>query len=338
MPGDTLGRMKKTGVTRWGIVGTGRVVSDSVAPGICKSPGSSLAAVAGRNRDAASAIAREFGPARVYASPEELVADPDVDVVYVATANAFHKGPVLAAARAGKHVLCEKPLALSVADAREMVDACERAGVIFRAAFQIRLEKMLHRVRDIVASGELGPLRLVTFERSARIDQPGAWRSDPAQGGILYDVATHLLDLIPWITALRYEEFVAFSHPDRREGLSDDTIAILARMSGGCSAIVRASRELPYAKNDLIVEGTQGVLTTSGVRWLDEYWIEVETEAGKRTERFVPTAIYHAEVEAMERELAGERSVLPDGAEAIHMIEVANAIYESIRSRRAVSI
>lgn len=325
-------------MTRWGIVGTGRVVAESIAPAILRSAGSALAAIAGRNQAAASAIARACGPARVYATHDELVADPDVDLVYVATANAFHKAPVLAAARAGKHVLCEKPLALTVAEAREMVEACNKAGVIFRAAFQIRLEKMLHRVRDIVASGELGDLRLVTFERTAHIDQPGAWRSDPAQGGILYDVATHLLDLVPWITALDYEEFFAFSHPDRRENRSDDTIAILARMTDGCTAIVRASRELPHAKNDLIIEGTKGVLTTSGVRWLDEYWIEVATSAGRRTERFTPIAVYQAEVEAMERELAGERTVLPDGAEGIRMVEVANAILESIRSRRAVSI
>ena len=102
--------------------------------------------------------------------------------------------------------------------------------------------------------------------------------------------------------------------------------------------MVRASRELPHAKNDLVIEGTKGVLTTSAVRWLDEYWLEVQTAGGKRTERFTPTAVYHAEVEAMERELKGERSVLPDGAEATRMVEVADAIFESIRTRRAVSI
>lgn len=325
-------------MTRWGIIGTGRVVTESVAPAIAASAGSQLTACAGRNTDAARAIVEKFGGARFYSTSDELVRDHEVDVVYVATANAVHKEPVLAAARARKPVLCEKPLALNVEDAREMVQACRDAGVILRVAFQIRLERMLHRVREIVASGALGELRLITFERTARIDQPGAWRSDPAQGGILYDVATHLLDLIPWLTGATYREVFAFSHPDRRDGQSDDTIAILARMTGGCTAIVRASRELPFAKNDLIIEGTKAVLSTSGIRWLDEYWLTIEDASGVREERFAATPIYQREVEAMEAELAGTRSILPDGEEAIDMIRLAGAIFESLESRRAVEL
>ena len=322
----------------WGVVGLGGVVIDSVAPAILASPGSRLVACSRRDpantRDAALALGFE----RVYASHDELVADPEVDVVYVATPNALHKDAVLAAARARKHVLCEKPLAMSVADAREMAQACDDAGVILRVAFQIRLEGMLHRVRDIVASGELGELRSIAFERTAPLTQRGEWRRDASQGGILFDVATHLLDLIPWLTGLRYREVSAFSHPDRRDGKPDDTIAILATLGDACTAVVRASREIPYAKNDLIIEGTRGILSTSAIRWVDEYHLEVKTAEGVRRERYTPTRIYHREVEAMEAELKGERSLLPDAAEATYMIEVADAIMESIVTRRAVAV
>jgi predicted dehydrogenase len=245
---------------------------------------------------------------------------------------------VLAAARARKHVLCEKPLAMSVADAREMARACADAGVILRIAFQIRLEGMLHRVREIVASGELGSVRSIAFERTAPLTQRGEWRHDPSQGGILFDVATHLLDLIPWLTGLRYREVSAFSHPDRRDGKPDDTIAILARLGDACTATVRASREVPFAKNDLVIEGTKGMLATSAIRWVDEYQLQVKTSAGVREERFTPTRIYHREVEAMEAELQGKRSLLPDAGEAIYMIEVADAIIESIKTRRAIAL
>jgi predicted dehydrogenase len=85
-------------------------------------------------------------------------------------------------------VLCEKPLALSVEHGREMVDACRAAGVVFRVAFQIRLEEILGRVRDIIQSGALGELRAVMFERIAPLRQHGAWRDDPRQGGVLFDV------------------------------------------------------------------------------------------------------------------------------------------------------
>jgi 1,5-anhydro-D-fructose reductase (1,5-anhydro-D-mannitol-forming) len=245
---------------------------------------------------------------------------------------------VIAAARAGKHVLCEKPLAMSIGDAREMALACDAASVVLRVAFQIRNEAILHRTREIVASRELGELRSIAFERMAPLTQPGAWRQDPAQGGILFDVATHQLDLIPWMTGLRYREVFAFSQPDRRDGRPDDTIAILARLGDGCNAIVRASREIPYAKNDLVIEGTKGLLATSALRWVDDYTLTVTTAAGTREERYTRTPTYEREVQAMEAEVRGERTVLPDADEAMYMIEVASAVIASIERRQAVAV
>lgn len=330
--------MNHPAAVRWGIVGLGGVVVDSVAPAIVASSGSRLVACAGRNPEATQAVAKRFGAERTYIGHEGLVADPDVDIVYIATPNALHKEAVLAAARAGKHVLCEKPLALTVEDAREMDEACRAAGVILRVAFQIRLERMLHRVREIIASGELGELRSIAFERTAPLTQRGAWRHELRQGGVIFDVATHLLDLVPWLTGLRYTEVAAMSHPDRREGRPDDTIAILARLGERCNAVIRASREIPYAKNDLIVEGTRGMLSTSAIRWVDQYHLQVRTADGVREERFVPTPIYQREVEVMEGECRGERSFLPGAEEATYMIEIADAIFESIETRRTVSL
>jgi predicted dehydrogenase len=330
--------LESPNIVRWGVVGLGGVVVDSVAPAILASSGSRLVACASREPVKGLEIARPFGAQRVYATHDELVADPEIDLVYVATPNALHKAAVLAAARAGKHVLCEKPLALSVADAREMASACRDAGVILRVAFQIRLEGMLHRVREIVRSGELGDLRSIAFERTAPLTQRGEWRHDLEQGGVLFDVATHQLDLVPWLTGLRYRDVYACSHPDRRDGKPEDSIAILARLGADCHAVIRASREIPFAKNDLIIEGTRGMLSTSAIRWLDEYHLEVKTHAGVREERFTPTRIYQREVEVMEAELRGERSVLPDAEEAAYMIELADAIFESIETRRAVSL
>ena len=321
-------------IVGWGIVGLGWVSTEFLAPAIAASPDSRIKACATRD----PSKARALGCERVYPGHDELVTDREVDVVYVATPNALHKDAVLAAARAGKHVLCEKPLAMSVADAGAMKRACDEAGVVLRVAFQIRNEAILHRVREIVRSGELGELRSIAFERMAPLTQPGEWRRDPAQGGILFDVATHQLDLIPWMTGLRYREVCAFSHPDRRDGVTDDTIAILATLDGGCNAIVRASREIPYATNDLVIEGTRGMLATSPIRWVDDYTLTVTTAAGTRVEPFRRTPVYEREVRAMEAALRREPTILPDADEATYMIEVANAVIESIEQRRAVSV
>jgi predicted dehydrogenase len=134
--------LNTSGIMRGGIVGLGHVVVDNLAPAISASPGSRLVACAGRDPVKTRQISAQIGAERTYRNHEELVRDAEVDIVYVPTPNALHKDAVIAAARAGKHVLCEKPLALCVADAREMERECRRAGVILRVAFQIRLERM----------------------------------------------------------------------------------------------------------------------------------------------------------------------------------------------------
>lgn len=325
-------------IVRWGIVGLGAVVADHVAPAILKSPGSRLMGCAGRTLEKTRSFAGQFGVERVYPSHEDLARDRDIDAIYIATPNALHHAAVMTAARAGKHVLCEKPLALCVADGREMVEACRAAGVILRVAHQIRLERILQRVREIVASGTLGELRSIAFERTAPVGPKSAWRIDPRQGGILYDVAVHLLDLVPWLTGLRFHEVFALSQPDRREGVSDETLAILAQLDAGCHAVIRASREIPFAENDLLIEGTAGTLSTSALRWAEEYTLRIKSASGLVEEHFAATPTYRREIEAFEDEIRGGRSLLPSGEEGVRTIEIATAVLESIHSRRAVAV
>lgn len=333
-----LEQNKAEPVVRWGIVGLGGVVVNQIAPGIARSANSRLVACVGRTPEKTREFAQKFNVERVYASAEELAADPGIDAIYIATPNALHRELVLLAARARKHVLCEKPLALSVEDGEEMVAACEQAGVILRVAFQIRYEAILQRVREVIQSGALGELRLITFERIAPLGERGAWRKEFPQGGIVFDVAVHLIDQVRWLTGLRFREFLASSHPDRRDGQPDDTIAIIGRLGDGCHAMLRASRELPFAGNDLVVEGTRGMLATSALRWLDEYTLRIRDAAGERREHIPATPIYQREIEAFARELRGERSLLPGGEDGVELVRLTDAVIESIATRRAVAV
>ena len=108
---------------RWGIVGLGWVSADFTVPGILKSPGSRLVACLGSSPEKSKAFAERFGIERAHGSLDSIMADPQVDAVYVATPNALHVETVLAAARGGKHVLCEKPFAMDVEEARRMAAA-----------------------------------------------------------------------------------------------------------------------------------------------------------------------------------------------------------------------
>jgi 1,5-anhydro-D-fructose reductase (1,5-anhydro-D-mannitol-forming) len=323
---------------RWGLVGLGWVASDFVAPAMVQSPSSRLAACLGSSLAKGRAFAERFGVERVHGDLDALMHDPDVDAVYIALPNALHHEAVLAAAREHKPVLCEKPFAMTVAQAREMVEACRAAGVLLRVAHQIRLDAAIGRAREIVRSGRLGRLAAITFERTSGLAIRTSWRHDVAQSGVLFDVGVHLLDLIPWISGQHFVEVNAFTHPDRRQGVPDDTVTILGRLDGDCHAVARATREIACAENNLIVEGTEATLITSALRFAPEHVVRVRDQTGTTEERFPASPAYALEIYAFEGELHGEPSVLPDGEDSVRTVAVTQAVLQAIDQRRSVAV
>lgn len=323
---------------RWGIVGLGWVAADFVAPAMVKSAGSWLAACLGSSLDKGRVFAERFGVERVHGDLEALMHDPGVDAVYIALPNAVHHAAVLAAARGKKHVLCEKPFALSVAQAREMVAACRDAGVILRIAHQLRLDAAVGRVREIVRSGRLGRLAALSLERTSGVGPRLSWRQDFSQSGVIFDVGVHLLDLIQWVSGQRFVEVSAFTHPDRRRREPDDTVTVLGRLDDDCHAVARATREVAGAENNLIVEGSEATLITSALRFAHEHVVRVRDRAGMTEERFPASPAYELEVLAFEGELRGERSLLPDGEDSVQMVAVTQAVLQAIEERRSVAV
>jgi 1,5-anhydro-D-fructose reductase (1,5-anhydro-D-mannitol-forming) len=245
---------------------------------------------------------------------------------------------VLAAARGRKPVLCEKPFAMTVAQAREMVDACRAAGVLLRIAHQIRLDAAIGRAREIMRSGRLGWLAAITFERASGLALRTSWRQDVAQSGVLFDVGVHLLDLIPWVSGQYFSEVSAFTHPDRRRGEPDDTVTILGRLDGDCHAVARATREVASPENNLIVEGAEATLITSALRFAPEHVVRVRDRAGTTEECFPASPAYALEIRAFEGELRGERSLLPDGEDSMRTVAVTQAVLQAIDEGRSVAV
>ena len=323
---------------RWGLVGLGWVATDFIAPAMVTSAGSRLAACLGSSLAKGRAFAERFGVERVHGDLEALMHDPGVDAVYIALPNALHHAAVLAAAHGKKHVLCEKPFAMSVAHAREMVAACRDAGVILRIAHQIRLEAAVVRAREIVRAGRLGRLAAITLERTSAVGPRMSWRQDFSQSGVIFDVGVHLLDLIAWVSGQRFVEVSAFTHPDRRRREPDDTITVLGRLDGDCHAVARATREIASAENNLIVEGTEATLITSALRFATEHVVRVRARAGTSEQRFPASPAYALEVLAFEGELRGERSLLPDGEDSVQTVAVTQAVLQAIDERRSVAV
>jgi 1,5-anhydro-D-fructose reductase (1,5-anhydro-D-mannitol-forming) len=303
-----------------------------------QSSGSQLVACLGSSPAKGRAFAERFGVDRVHDDLDALMHDPQIDAVYIALPNALHHAAVLAAARGKKHVLCEKPFAMNIAQARDMATACRDAGVILRIAHQIRLDAAIGRAREIVSSGRLGRLVAFSLERASGLGARTSWRQDFSQSGVIFDVGVHLLDLAQWVSGQHFAEVSAFTHPDRRQSVPDDTITVLGRLEGGCHAMVRATRDIASAENNLIIEGTEATLITSALRFATEHVVCIRNNTDVSAERFPASPAYALEVLAFEDELRGVRSLLPDGEESIQIVAVTQAVLEAIAERRSVPI
>jgi predicted dehydrogenase len=193
----------------------------------------------------------------VHDSYAALIADPAIDAVYIPLPNELHKPWVLAAAQAGKHVLCEKPLALDVAEAQEMVDGCRRHGVILHEAFMWRHQSRVAHARKMLAGGQLGELRLVKMDFSFDIDRTD-WRLDPQRaGGAIFDIGCYGINAARLFTGSEPVEIHA--HAQRYTSGVDMTLAMQLRFPHGVVALLDCSFECPY-RNRIEIVGTAGAL------------------------------------------------------------------------------
>ena len=181
---------------RIGVLSTADIARSKVIPGMQRASRVEVVAIASRDAARGRQVADELGIADAHASYEELLADPGVDAVYIPLPNHLHATWTMAAARAGKHVLCEKPLALSSAQAQEMIDACRDAGVHLMEAFMYRVHPSWVAVRELVESGRIGRLLAVQSWFSYYNDDPSNIRNmRETGGGALYDIGCYCVNL-----------------------------------------------------------------------------------------------------------------------------------------------
>jgi predicted dehydrogenase len=181
---------------RWGVLSTAKIGIEKVIPATVAAARCEVVAIASRDLGRAEAAASGLGIGRALGSYEDLLADPDVDAVYNPLPNHLHTEWTIAAARAGKHVLCEKPLATNAAEAERMIRVCEAEGVLLMEAFMYRLHPTWEAVRELLASGRIGELKTVQSWFSYFNDDPNDIRNQlDAAGGALYDIGCYCVNL-----------------------------------------------------------------------------------------------------------------------------------------------
>ncbi|MEA2528689.1 MAG: hypothetical protein QOG89_333 [Thermomicrobiales bacterium] len=190
---------------RVGIIGTGRWATIAHVPGFRSCDGVEVVAICGRSRERGEEVARDLGIPHVYTSAAEMMAGDELDIVSVVSADDSHPADVRAALAAGAHVLCEKPLAVTVEDARSLADAATTAGVRTMMGFTLRFAPTVMRLRELVVSGELGePQLLMAFQQNGQFLDPARpfhWKMDGARtgGGAIVEYGVHTLDLAHWL-------------------------------------------------------------------------------------------------------------------------------------------
>jgi predicted dehydrogenase len=221
-------------VLRWGVLSTADIGLRKWIPGVMSSAARcEVVAIGSREKARAEEAAAELGIERAHGSYEDLLADPDVDAVYIPLPNHMHMEWTMAAARAGKHVLCEKPLAMTAADAEQMVSVCEAEGVVLMEAFMYRLHPSWEAVREVASSGRIGELRAVQSWFSYFNDDPTNIRNIPeAGGGALFDVGCYSVNLSRMLFGAEPVRIQGSVTRDPKMGIDVTTSGILSFADG----------------------------------------------------------------------------------------------------------
>ena len=239
----------------FGILGCGRITRRGLIPGILQSPAAELVALASLRPGVAEKLARECGAARSYDSYAAVLDDSAVAAVYIPSTGESHREWTLRAAQAGKHVLCEKSLALNVAQAEEMAAACRDARVILQEAFMWRHHPRTKRVKELLGAEAIGDLRLLCAHFSFDID-PGDWRLDPTRGGgAVWDIGCYGVNASRHFVGL--EPCTIHARARFNSAGADTTMQIALEFPNGVLANVDCSFESPF-RCEVELVGTRG--------------------------------------------------------------------------------
>jgi predicted dehydrogenase len=249
---------------RYGIIGFGRFAERAIAPAIRNAKNSALVGVQKRSAGEARLRADASGVPMAFGTVQELVEHPDIDAVFIVSANVGHCPETIAAAEAGKHVIVEKPMAMNAAEARKMIEACDRNNVRLMVGHMVRLSPAVRRIRQLIEAGRIGEVKSIRAEfiYDARLSHR-AWLLDRAVagGGPVFDVGVHCLDTIRYVLGDEAVDVRAAVSPLPTALATEETAAIALRFSRGVIGSILCSYTTPLRRAILEVIGTAGIIT-----------------------------------------------------------------------------
>lgn len=315
---------------RWGILGYARIARLQVIPAIQASGNGRVHALASRDAAKLAEAHAQVPELTGHASYNALLADPQVDAVYIPLPNALHRQWVIAALDAGKHVLCEKPLALNADEAREMQEVARGAGRLLMEAFMYRYTDRTRQLQAVLASGALGEIRHVNASFRFLLDRPGTIKMQPELGGgALYDVGVYPLNLLGLISKGALPVSV---HAEAQfdQGV-DVNASVLLRYESGLLATLHCGFNA-FGQMGAEIVGSQGRLTIPDPFLGEAGELILSTAQGSRSLPVAATERYTEQVRDFAAAILEERAPLLGLDESIRNLEVLDMIRASLKA------
>jgi len=315
---------------RWGLIGCGDIARRRVAPALRDLPGCELVAVSRARADLAESFAGEFGARRWYADWRQLIADAEVETVYVATPVHLHAEQTLVAAEAGKHVLCEKPMAMSVAECDRMIAACEANGVRLGVAYYRRFYPVVERIKAVLSSGEIGRPVVAQVNAFERFDpdpsHPRRWLVERrlSGGGPMFDFGCHRLEVLINLFG-RVEEVRSLVGNVVFDREVEDTASALLHFQGGPQAVLCVTHAAREPQDTLHVFGSEGSIHAGTLNGGE---VRMSTADGERLEVLTPhTNLHQPLIDDFARAVLGGRDPRVNGLVGREVARVEAEIY-----------
>ena len=329
--------------TGWGLIGASNIASEHMIGAIRAQAGHEVIAVCSSNAERGRAFAQKHHIAAAYGTVDALLADPAVKVVYISTTNELHRDQVLAAAAAGKQVLCEKPLAMGLDDALAMLKACEQAGVLLATNHHLRNAASHRKIRELVQGGAIGrPLFARVFHAVYLPKHLQGWRIDKPQagGGVILDIAVHDADTLRFILGAEPIEAIGMGQSTEMAsgGLEDGVMAVL-RFDNGVLAQLHDAFTVQHAGTGIEIHGDAGSIIGRGV--MTQRPVGEVLLRNAMGEQLIPIDhhnLYERGVAAFCAALQGQGAPAASAQDGVRSLAVALAIAESCQSRAAVRI
>ena len=344
---------------KWGVIGCGGIADRRTIPGMILSDKVEIVALMDANEEVAQSCKEKYGAKYAFKNYEDVLDIEEIDAVYIASPVFFHKEQAIAAAKAKKHILLEKPVALTVSDAEEIKKVCEENNVKISIGFLMRFHGYHQKIKEIIADGKIGQIVSMRGQFTCWYpDIEGAWRQKKALsgGGALVDMGIHVVDLIHYLTGLKVTEIATFNQTQTFGYEVDDSSNVIMKMNNGSVAYVDSNFNIPDAASvsKLEIYGTKGSIVATGTLAQDEVGDvrilisddSLDYDANQVREELVPISLegiksgnmYTKEVEGLCDAIISNSEVPVSIENAIFDQKVIEAAYKSSETRAFVNV